>query len=771
MCAAVLAALAVVTSPPDKQDDALVWGAAPSGKLERCDVVLVLGSEPGGNLATAALLYSVAEHQPTSRAPACVFHFSEATHLLAHREMLRCLKAVLTEKGLVDRLAVAQRIIDESEWVPDVRSRGHIRWMRSELLSAYNWFRFYLQQAHIDGHARALYLDSDVIIRAPLRDLYATSLTDGQIGAAVPYAETVGDFLSRSAKAQARKRFGLDPMTPAINAGVLLIDCVAWNRTGLLQQWAELKKEHDRSQIWLLASQPELQLLRPHGFKMLDWRWNHGRLGTSSLRGASSDATAADRAQLAANASEAHILHWNGGFKPWVPFHRDTVLRADLWEPYGKAVWKCGRIVEPHKPSHAKFPVHVVFIVPTDVSEPDAGLGRALAAQGGKRSGRDAKCEATKKAWRKLVRNIKFWASPSTLVKIHVVRDETRQPLCEIPGSSHINASEAALRQRSPTAARWLDFTLGAPKLESAERSRPIITAAGAPGDDPARTSGGARAAVVSAVARLVLGDIFPKVEAEMVIAVASPLVYVMSDLGELLEHAAGSFAAAPEAAIACAARQNAMTARRAMGVRRGVEGGVASPSHLHVGQICVHNFKRQRGKNYAATLLRVLPRWPSLRGGLADSGGRHFRLGDDPYEHALRLLPPTTLHTFPCEWNLQLGALVAMLKAHPLPSGVRYSNGRQVAETSAPAVADWGSRLPLGDCVTPPKLMTGLPLLERFCPERNTFCLQQNHQLLSRTLAEASDATCESTAPGNVSAMCSTVAKMGSFLVIRNLK
>lgn len=177
---------------------------------------------------------------------------------------------------------------------------------------------------------RLIYLDTDVIVRGDLCDLFDTSSDDGAFSSIVSAVPRRHLPLSVYLKVfSPRMPLWLPSSAPSFNAGVMIISLRAWdahNITGHVEAWALRNGGHE---LWRLGSQPPLLLLLHDRVRWLDDAWNVDGLGhhmehtTERLLG-------------------ARILHWTGPLKPWAV----NGLHQDLWEPHAVHCWRgaAGRV-------------------------------------------------------------------------------------------------------------------------------------------------------------------------------------------------------------------------------------------------------------------------------------------------------------------------------------------------------------------------------------------------------------------------------------------
>jgi len=140
---------------------------------------------------------------------------------------------------------------------------------------------------------RLVYLDSDVLVRAPIESLLATGLEGRGIGAVLdPHRHM--QMLGRDLRANADV---FDYNFPYFNSGVLLIDRALYAAVDMPQRALDMEKAGLLTR--LQYDQAALNLAFRDNWQPLDWRWNV--IG----------------AEPAHEALEPFIIHYTGPRKPW----------------------------------------------------------------------------------------------------------------------------------------------------------------------------------------------------------------------------------------------------------------------------------------------------------------------------------------------------------------------------------------------------------------------------------------------------------------------
>lgn len=292
-----------------------------------CRFHVVMGTSPDAYESAAHLLRSI-DLAHASDLQMCVTFYSDVLDVHAAQDFVDCTRPSLAH------LTLNLRTFDASAFVPALIATG--KQLRKELLSPYNWFRFYLKP---DAFPSAngirhpiLYLDTDTVVISDLTGLF-TSLSSTDVFGAVPERKRLGEDLCANST-----RTGIPPSLTekeAINAGVLLMDLEAWWKRGVLSRWRELMLRHSDLRynrfcgIYKLPGQTELQLIGVP-YALLPRVYNVLNLGG---RGSHKDW----QQRFEGIRGGGKILHWNGPHKPW---KRKNLINKTRWEQAVQRAWK-----------------------------------------------------------------------------------------------------------------------------------------------------------------------------------------------------------------------------------------------------------------------------------------------------------------------------------------------------------------------------------------------------------------------------------------------
>jgi lipopolysaccharide biosynthesis glycosyltransferase len=172
---------------------------------------------------------------------------------------------------------------------------------------------------------RILYLDCDMLVRAPIERLYETDL-DGYPIAAV--RDTQGVIITGGVD-MAHNLEIFDAADPYFNAGMILIDVDKWREARIMDHVERLLA--DGTFAKLHYDQDLLNLIFRNNWLQLSWRWN------------------VIDARFVHEGLDGHIMHYTGYRKPWdlvsiVAFRRiyRHTMTNELFYRYLRYRWKRG---------------------------------------------------------------------------------------------------------------------------------------------------------------------------------------------------------------------------------------------------------------------------------------------------------------------------------------------------------------------------------------------------------------------------------------------
>ncbi|GGF38784.1 hypothetical protein GCM10011321_32190 [Youhaiella tibetensis] len=141
--------------------------------------------------------------------------------------------------------------------------------------------------------SRVIYLDCDMMVRAPIEDLYAADLGEFPIGAV---RDTAGALIvgGRDIK---NNRDIFDPADPYFNSGMVVIDVDKWRQVAVPERLEELIASGVMARLYY--DQDVLNLVFKHRWQPLPTRWN------------------TIDARHPHEGLDPSILHYTGPNKPW----------------------------------------------------------------------------------------------------------------------------------------------------------------------------------------------------------------------------------------------------------------------------------------------------------------------------------------------------------------------------------------------------------------------------------------------------------------------
>jgi lipopolysaccharide biosynthesis glycosyltransferase len=208
-------------------------------------------------------------------------------------------------------------------------------------ISLASYFRLFLTEILPSEIDKVLYLDSDIVVRADVKELWETRLDGALIGAILdPYANDDPADTSNA-------RLGLPADHPYFNAGILLIDLAAWRRENLLPTFIHyIESNHHRLRY---HDQDALNATLAGRVKYIDYKWNFQARTTAADR----QLCGATEEQFSAWRANPHIVHYASTQKPWidrydVPFRSEyyRYLRMTPWRAYRPPDWSPRRALQ-----------------------------------------------------------------------------------------------------------------------------------------------------------------------------------------------------------------------------------------------------------------------------------------------------------------------------------------------------------------------------------------------------------------------------------------
>lgn len=265
---------------------------------ESSPLAVVCATNEAFALSAAAMLHSVATHLPDG----------------SNLQVFVLDDGVSSEsRSRLERVAGRFRVPTELAWLkPDISAVAglktlpglpHAMYLRLQIGS--------LLPACMD---RVIYLDTDMIIRTDLRELWETPLQGYTIGAVQNHLpSTIGEPTA----VPAHRELGIDPAAPYFNSGLLLIDLARWREERIEERSLEYIHTHPDDLYY--PDQEALNAVLAGRWKVLPLEWNF----LTSIYGLPVWPDSPLKRQIEADAwrifNGPKIVHFCGREKPWMP--------------------------------------------------------------------------------------------------------------------------------------------------------------------------------------------------------------------------------------------------------------------------------------------------------------------------------------------------------------------------------------------------------------------------------------------------------------------
>lgn len=193
----------------------------------------------------------------------------------------------------------------------------------SRHISEIMYARLLLDQVLGRDVGRAIYVDCDILIRAPIETLHGIDLKERPLGA----VKDVHAMVSSNRRDIARDRDLFDPADPYFNSGLLVIDLDAWRALDMVKT---LKRLEDQGVLTrLYHDQQVLNYVFKNNWTPLDPSWNVFGVNT------------------AIEMFDPKGVHYTGPTKPWnlinpVPFrrvYRHVMTNAVYYRYWRQRMW------------------------------------------------------------------------------------------------------------------------------------------------------------------------------------------------------------------------------------------------------------------------------------------------------------------------------------------------------------------------------------------------------------------------------------------------
>jgi lipopolysaccharide biosynthesis glycosyltransferase len=261
---------------------------------------------------------------------------------------------VLSDIGLAEKTQLRETLKRNSDDisfldVPDGQL-GHL--MTSVHVSNATYARLLMGELLPRDIDRVLYLDSDIVVRGDIEELWNTDLGGKTVGAVLD----IPRFTFQN-------KLGMPPDAPYFNGGVLLIDLYRWRDLNIGKRALNFATEHPNRLTWW--DQCALNLFLLGDWLALDSVWNFQTLLVAQnchglLRFARVDRRALDRAR---------IIHFSGPSKPW-HYLNDHPLKSEYLKYRNLTAWPLVRFDDyyPHNILRKFLLRHAPILLPLYVN-------------------------------------------------------------------------------------------------------------------------------------------------------------------------------------------------------------------------------------------------------------------------------------------------------------------------------------------------------------------------------------------------------------------
>lgn len=268
----------------------------PEPKLKGLEIVhVVVSADPTFYEGLMATMLSLAKH--LSEPSKCVIHIiAEAAELERLGEVVKCFRRDLTDLDVSPQPKVDLHSMRQP---PGGRgSRSHSRLLSLVNPFAHTYVRFYIPD-YLPTVRRALWLDTDVIVKADVGPLYRMQMKHPVALAPTPRAFG-WHWLRNSLRHHKFRHIYANTSKPPVSPGIILMDLPAWRSERLFRNLERWTLHYNGTHRDFLPFVAEFQ--QRHDY--IDWRWSVCLLGIiERLPDLCRD--------------EAKLLHWSGFCKPF----------------------------------------------------------------------------------------------------------------------------------------------------------------------------------------------------------------------------------------------------------------------------------------------------------------------------------------------------------------------------------------------------------------------------------------------------------------------
>ncbi len=186
------------------------------------------------------------------------------------------------------------------------------------------YLRFFIPRI-FQNYSRVLYLDSDIVVRSSLIELFDTDLGDNYLAAARdPWV--IHSYLKGSFKAYFENVLKIEEPTNYFNAGVLLFNLEKFKKSDFVHVLIETLKNVGTPK---LVDQDILNIVFHNKVKLIDSKWNF-TVHAFKVPGIFKNLPVQTFENFYESSKNPHIIHYTSADKPWNS--SNVFLRDQFWE-------------------------------------------------------------------------------------------------------------------------------------------------------------------------------------------------------------------------------------------------------------------------------------------------------------------------------------------------------------------------------------------------------------------------------------------------------
>lgn len=228
---------------------------------------------------------------------------------------------------------------------PDIARLTDLR--ISDHVTQTTYFRLLIPELVPQELNRVIYLDSDLLVRRDLSNLWEKPLDDAWCLAApdcaapvldaletLPNARRCVEWLAAAHPIPNYRQLGLPGQQPYLNGGVLVINVAAWREERLTNRMLACLREHASSVLWW--DQYALNVVLAGKWRAVDMRWNQG---SQIYQYPDWQRSPLPQQQFNQLRSDPWIVHFNSPSKPWHAWNRHPFQKAFL-DVLDRTAWR-----------------------------------------------------------------------------------------------------------------------------------------------------------------------------------------------------------------------------------------------------------------------------------------------------------------------------------------------------------------------------------------------------------------------------------------------